>query len=132
MTIAETIKRGGRGLKRGKPVKKIIQSLSDFLKGKQSCRQEKIMEDIIAGRSEIGKKKKDCRKEGVDSVSLCCYSALPVVFTKSLITFPFVETKTKPHQTVLTQKLYPACCQFHEVTHNLYWAVLSGGALLLN
>ena len=52
MRIAETIERGE--LKGGKRVKKVRQSLFDFLKGRESSEQERIMEDIIAGRTDIG------------------------------------------------------------------------------
>lgn len=52
MTIAETIERGElRGRKR---VKKVRQSLFDFLKERESSEQERIVEDIIAGRTDIG------------------------------------------------------------------------------
>jgi len=52
MTIASMVNLGE--LDGGKRVKKISQSMFDFLKGKTTEEQREIMQDILAGKVKIG------------------------------------------------------------------------------
>ena len=52
MTIANKVE--NREIEGGRRVKKLRQSLFDFLKGKNNKEQETVMGEIIAGRAKIG------------------------------------------------------------------------------